>query len=95
VGQDYNLPRTEVTFDVGTSPGNTINVIINVLDDLLVEGTECVTLSGGIGSPATPGSTFVGGPVTVCIEDNDCKFVWMMVTAATQQPCKLNVRVHL
>ena len=88
MGQDYNLPQIiEVTFDVGASDGNTINLLINVLDDLLVEGRECFTLSGGIGSPAAPGSTFVGGPVTVCIEDNDCKCVWMMATAATQQPC--------
>lgn len=87
VGQDFNLRRTEVTFDLGTNPGNTINALIDVLDDPLVEGTECFTLSGGIGSPAAPGSSFVGAPVTVCIEDDDCKFVWMMATAATQQPC--------
>ena len=62
-----------VTFDTGANDGNTITVFVDVLDDLLVEGTECFTLSGGIGSPAAPGSSFVGGPVTVCILDNDGK----------------------
>ena len=76
MGQDYNLPQIiEVTFDVGASDGNTINLLINVLDDLLVEGRECFTLSGGIGSPAAAVSTFVGADAEVCIEDNDCKCV--------------------
>ena len=76
VGQDFTLSRTEVTFDLGANDGNTITVFVNVLDDLLVEGTECFTLSGAISTTtAAPGSIFVGGPVTVCIADNDCKFV--------------------
>ena len=73
VGQDFTLSRTEVTFDQGANDGNFIIVSVDVLDDLLVEGTECFTLSGSIGSPAAPGSTFVGGPVTVCILDNEGK----------------------
>ena len=76
--QDFTLSRTEVTFDVGANDGNAITVFINVQDDFLVEGTETFTLSGGIGSPAASGSTFVGGDATVSIADNDCKFVWMM-----------------
>ena len=76
VGLDFNLSRTEVTFDVGANDGNTINVFVDVLDDLLVEGTECFTLAGAISTTtAAPGSTFVGGGVTVCIADNDCKCV--------------------
>ena len=74
-GQDFTLLRRDVTFDIGASDGNVINLLINVLDDLLVEGRECFTLSGSIGSPAAAGSTFVGGDATVCIVDNDCKCV--------------------
>ena len=74
-GDDFTLLRNDVTFDNGASDGNTINLLINVLDDLLVEGRECFTLSGSIGSPAAAGSTFVGGDATVCIVDDDCKCV--------------------
>ena len=64
-----------MTFDVGANSGNTISVFVDVLDDLLVEGTESFTLSGAISTTiAAPGSTFVGGGVTVFITDNDCKF---------------------
>ena len=78
MGEDFILLRSEVTFDIGANDGNTINVLVDVLDDLLVEGTECFTLTGGIGSPAAPGSSFVGGPVTVCILDNDGKTcIWL------------------
>ena len=74
-GDDFTLLRNDVTFDNGASDGNTINLLINVLDDLLVEGRECFTLSGGIGSPAPAGSSFVGDDAEVCIEDDDCKCV--------------------
>ena len=84
-GQDFTLSRSEVTFDQGAGDDNGISVFFVVFDDLLVEGTECLTLSGSIGSPAASGSTFVGGDVTVCIADNDCKFVWMMATDAVYQ----------
>ena len=72
VGQDFTLSRSEVTFDIGANNGNTLSVFVDVLDDLLVEGTECFTLSGSTASQAAP---FVGGDVTVCINDNDCKCV--------------------
>ena len=81
-GQDFTLSRTEVTFDQGANDDNSITVFIDVQDDFLVEGTETFTLSGGIGSPAASGSTFVGSDATVSIADNDCKFVWMMATDA-------------
>ena len=80
VSEDFTLLRSEVTFVIGANDGNTITVLVDVLDDLLVEGTECFTLSGGIGSPAAPGSSFVGGPVTVCILDNDGKtHIWFSI----------------
>ena len=81
-GQDFTRSRTEVTFDQGANDDNSITVFIDVQDDFLVEGTETFTLSGGIGSPAAPGSIFVGGDATFCVADNDCKFVWMMATDA-------------
>ena len=56
MGQDFNLSQSEVTFDLGTNDGNTITVFVDVLDDLLVEGTECFTLTGGIGSPSASAS---------------------------------------
>ena len=74
-GADFTLLRNYVTFDIGANDRNVINLLINVLDDLLVEGRECFTLSGSIGSPAAAGSRFVGGDAEVCIEDNDRKCV--------------------
>jgi len=69
VGQDFTLSRTEVTFALGTNDGNVISAFIDILDDLLVEGTENFTLTGSVAPPAL----FVGGPVTVSIIDNDGK----------------------
>ena len=69
VGQDFTLSRTVITFDIGANDGSTMTVFV----DLLVEGTECFTLSGSIGSPAAPGASFVGDPATVCILDNERK----------------------
>ena len=74
-GLDFNLPRTEETFGVGAANGNTMSIIVDVLNDLLVEGTECFTLSGAIGTPAASGSRFVGGDVTICIDNNNSKCV--------------------
>jgi len=75
-GPDFVLLRDEVTFDMGANDGNTINAFIDIVDDLMVEGTEFLTLSGSIGSPAATGSSFVGGPVTVTILDNDGKIMY-------------------
>ena len=85
VGQDFTLSRNKVTFDLGANDGNSVTVLADILDDCLVEGTECFTLSGGIGSPAAPGAVFVGDSVTICITDNDskCVFVWSHATAVS------------
>ena len=69
MGQDFILSRTEVTFGEGSGSGNVINIFVDILDDLLVEGTENFTLTGSVAPPAF----FVGGPVTVTIIDNDGK----------------------
>ena len=58
-----------MTFDVGAIDGTTLTVIVDILDDLLVEGTENIVLSGRVASPAS----FVGGPATVSILDDDGK----------------------
>ena len=71
MGQDFLLSRTEVTFALGTNDGNVISTFVDILDDLLVEGTENFTLTGSVAPPAS----FVGGPVTVSIIDNDGKWV--------------------
>ena len=82
MGEDFTLSRSEVTFDIGANDGNTITVIVDVLDDLLVEGTETFTLTGGIRSTAAAGAVFVGGPATVSILDDDGKFGYNCSPAA-------------
>ena len=66
------LVRDEVTFDIGANDDNTISLPVNILDDLLVEGTETFTLTGSVVTLGT-GATFVGGSVTISIVDNDGK----------------------
>ena len=69
VGLDFILHQTELTFAEGTSSGDII--FVDILDDLLVEGTENFSLTGSVALPAL----FVGGPITVTIIDNDGKCV--------------------
>ena len=84
-GQDFTLLRSEITFDAGANDGNTITVFVDALDDLLVEGTECFTLSGSISTTtAPPGASFVGDPATVCLLDNEGKTVSMIVFSVQQ-----------
>ena len=73
-GTDFVLVLNQVTFDIGASDGNSISVLINILDDLLVEGTETFTLTGSVVTTGTI-ATFVGGSATITILDNDGK--WM------------------
>ena len=69
MGLDFILYQTELTFAEGTNNGDII--FVDILDDLLVEGTENFTLTGSVAPPAL----FVGGLVTVSIIDNDGKCV--------------------
>ena len=71
-GTDFVLVRNQVTFDIGANDGNIIPVSINIPDDLLVEGTETFTLTGSVVTTGTI-ATFVGGPATGTILDNDGK----------------------
>jgi len=73
-GTDFVLVLNQVTFDIGASDGNSMSVLINILDDLLVEGTETFTLTGSVVTTGTI-ATFVGGSATITILDNDGK--WM------------------
>jgi len=69
---DYNLVRNEVTFDQGANNGNTISLVIDIIDDFFVAGTETFTISGSVTAPQT---AFASGQDTavVTIADNDCK----------------------
>lgn len=73
VGRDYTLMPNEVTFGFGTGNNNRQFSIVTVMDDLQVEGTESLTLSGSVAT-ATPPASFVGDPVTIDILDDDSKF---------------------
>ena len=66
------LVRDEVTFDIGANDDNTISVPINILDDLLVEGTETFTLTGSVVTTGTI-ATFAGGSAVISILDDDGK----------------------
>jgi len=72
-GADFELVRDQVTFDNGVGEINrAIAVPIMIQDDLLVEGTETFSLAGSVVTTGT-GATFVGGPATISILDNDGK----------------------
>ena len=60
-----------MTFDLGANNGNAISIFVNILDDNLVEGTEDVVLAGSVDAPAS----FVSGPATFNIPDDDCKCI--------------------
>ena len=68
-GEDFHLLYQEVTFDRGTTSGNTQSASIEIIDDSLVEGTESFVVSGNVTAPASfvPG----GDTTTVSILDND------------------------
>lgn len=66
-----------MTFDIGEHDGNARTTVVQVVDDLFMEGTENVILYGSAQSPAS----FVGGPVTINILDDDCKCVWLKFNA--------------
>ena len=73
---DFSLSRTEVTFDVGANDGNTITVIADVFDDLIIEGTESFTLSITMVDP--PAGVTVdpnGNTATINILDDDGKYL--------------------
>ena len=58
-----------MTFDQGATTGNTQSASIDIIDDLLVEGTESFVVTGNVTAPASfvPG----GDTTTATIMDND------------------------
>ena len=70
-GADFSLITTSFNIAMGLGDDETMNVMVMVTEDLLVEGTESYILSVSVSSgPASIGAM---DTVTVNIDDNDCK----------------------
>ena len=69
--EDFSLPTNEVVFLNDTNSGTIHTLVINIVDDGLVEGTETFVLSGSVTSPAMflPGRNMT----TITIMDNEGK----------------------
>ena len=75
---DFSLSWSEVTFDLGANDGNTITVFADVIDDLIIEGTESFSLSITVEDP--PAGVIVdpnGNAATINILDDDGKYLWI------------------
>ena len=76
VGEDFRLVFQMLTLCPGTSNNNVQSLVVDILDDFLVEGTESFVISGNATAPAL----FVPGQdtATVDILDNDgeCGYVY-------------------
>ena len=71
MGEDFHLVFQMLTLCQGTSNNNVQSLVVDIVDDFLVEGTESFVISGDATAPAT----FVPGndTATVNILDNDGK----------------------
>ena len=69
--EDFSLSTNEVVFLAGTNNGTIQTLVISILDDDLMEGTENFVLSGSVTSPAMflPGRNMT----TITIMDNERK----------------------
>ena len=69
--EDFYLPKNELVFLNGTNNGTIQTLVISIVDDGLVEGTETIVLSGSVTSPAMflPGRNMT----TITIIDNERK----------------------
>ena len=69
--EDFYLPKNELVFRAGTNNGTIQTLVISIVDDGLVEGTETIVLSGSVTSPAMflPGRNMT----TITIIDNERK----------------------
>ena len=70
-GSDFLLP-TELTLGAGTENDGITDIIIDIFDDLVVEGRESFNMSGVVASQCS--LQVVVGMSAVTIEDNDCKW---------------------
>ena len=71
VGEDFHLVFQMLALCPGTRDNNVQSLVVDIMDDLLVEGTESFVISGVATAPAL----FVFGrdTATVTILDNDGK----------------------
>lgn len=72
---DFELSRSEVTFDLGANDNNTITVFADIFDDFIVEGTETFTFSITMVNP--PAGVTVdpnSNTATITIIDDDGKY---------------------
>ena len=69
MGEDFRLVFQRLTLCPGTGNNNVQSLVVDVIDDFLVEGTESFVISGNATAPASfvPG----GDMVTINILDND------------------------
>ena len=67
--EDFRLVFQRLTLCQGTSNSNVQSLVVDIIDDFLVEGTESFVISGNATGPASfvPG----GDMVTINILDND------------------------
>ena len=71
--EDFRLSRTKLRFPAGTNNGTIQTLLVSVVDDDFVEGTESFVLSGSVTSPAK----FLLGRsmATITIMDNERKCI--------------------
>ena len=69
VNEDFRLVFQKLTLCRGTSNDNVQSLVVDIMDDFLVEGTESFVISGDATAPAS----FVPGrdSATINILDND------------------------
>ena len=69
--EDFSLPKNKVVFYAGTNDDTIQTLVVTIVDDGLVEGTETIVLSGSVTSPAMflPGRN----TTTITIIDNERK----------------------
>ena len=69
--EDFSLSTNELVFLAGTNNGTIQTLVVTIVDDSLVEGTEAFVLSGSVTSPAMffPGRNMT----TITIMDNERK----------------------
>ena len=73
MGEDFRLVFQMLTLCPGTGNNNVQSLVVDVIDDFFVEGTESFVISGDVTAPAS----FVPGrdTATVTILDNDGEYV--------------------
>ena len=71
--EDFRLSKTKLRFLAGTNNGTIQTLVISIVDDDFVEGTESFVLSGSVTSPAMflPGRNMT----TITIVDNERKCI--------------------